>query len=177
MSFTEADVQNALKNLTDPNTKKDFVSSKSVKNIKINGSDVSLDILLGYPAKSVWDEIRTTGRSASEIRIAGKRQGQRQRQQQSRAACSAARRETGRRREEHHCRGERQGRRRQKHHRGESGAGIGCRRRPCRHPGCRHLRTFATHHAGHHGATGFQGRQDDGTRWRAMACKRCPSAS
>jgi len=58
MSFTEADVQGALKNLTDPNTKKDFISSKSVKNIKINGSDVSLDILLGYPAKSVWDDIR-----------------------------------------------------------------------------------------------------------------------
>ena len=58
MSFTEADVQNALKNLTDPNTKKDFVSSKSVKNIKVAGADVSLDILLGYPAKSVLDEIR-----------------------------------------------------------------------------------------------------------------------
>jgi ATP-binding protein involved in chromosome partitioning len=58
MSFTEADVQNALKNLIDPNTKKDFVSGKSVKNIKVNGSDVSLDILLGYPAKSVWVEIQ-----------------------------------------------------------------------------------------------------------------------
>jgi ATP-binding protein involved in chromosome partitioning len=58
MSFTEADVQNALKKLTDPNTKKDFVSSKSVKNIKISGDDVSLDILLGYPARSVIDEIR-----------------------------------------------------------------------------------------------------------------------
>ncbi len=58
MSFTEADVQNALKNLTDPNTKKDFVSGKSVKNIKVAGADVSLDILLGYPAKSVLDEIR-----------------------------------------------------------------------------------------------------------------------
>ena len=58
MSFNEADVQNALKSLIDPNTKKDFVSGKSVKNIKVNGSDVSLDILLGYPAKSVWDEIR-----------------------------------------------------------------------------------------------------------------------
>ena len=59
MSFTENDVQNALKNLTDPNTKKDFVSGKSVKNIKIGGNDVSLDILLGYPAKSVWGEIKT----------------------------------------------------------------------------------------------------------------------
>jgi ATP-binding protein involved in chromosome partitioning len=58
MSFTEADVQSALKQLTDPNTKKDFVSGKSVKNIRITGNDVSLDILLGYPAKSVWNEIR-----------------------------------------------------------------------------------------------------------------------
>ena len=54
MSFTDADVQAAMKNLVDPNTKKDFVSGKSVKNIKVNGSDVTLDILLGYPAKSVW---------------------------------------------------------------------------------------------------------------------------
>jgi ATP-binding protein involved in chromosome partitioning len=59
MSFSEADVQSALKSLIDPNTHKDFVSGKSLKNIKISGGDVSLDILLGYPAKSVWDEIRT----------------------------------------------------------------------------------------------------------------------
>jgi ATP-binding protein involved in chromosome partitioning len=58
MSFNEADVQSALKNLIDPNTKKDFVSGKSVKNVKVSGSDVSLDILLGYPAKSVWSEIK-----------------------------------------------------------------------------------------------------------------------
>jgi ATP-binding protein involved in chromosome partitioning len=59
MSFSDTDVQGALKILIDPNTKKDFVSGKSVKNVKVSGSDVSLDILLGYPAKSVLDEIRT----------------------------------------------------------------------------------------------------------------------
>lgn len=58
MSFTDADVQAALAKLIDPNTKKDFVAGKSVKNIKISGDNLSLDILLGYPAKSVWDEIR-----------------------------------------------------------------------------------------------------------------------
>ena len=58
MSLNETEVQNALKTLIDPNTKKDFVSGKSVKNIKVAGSDVSLDILLGYPAKSVWNEIK-----------------------------------------------------------------------------------------------------------------------
>ena len=59
MSFNETDVQSALRNLIDPNTQKDFVSGKSVKNIKIAGADLSLDILLGYPAKSVWAELRT----------------------------------------------------------------------------------------------------------------------
>jgi len=58
MSFTDTDVQAALKSLIDPNTKKDFVSGKSVKNVKVSGNDVSLDILLGYPAKSVWHEIK-----------------------------------------------------------------------------------------------------------------------
>ncbi len=58
MSITDVDVLTALKQLTDPNTKKDFVAGKSVKNIQISGNDVSLDIHLGYPAKSVWDEIR-----------------------------------------------------------------------------------------------------------------------
>jgi len=59
MSMSEADVQGAMKNLIDPNTRKDFASGKSVKNIKISGNDVSLDIQLGYPAQSVWNEIRT----------------------------------------------------------------------------------------------------------------------
>src|SRR3972149_6666106 len=71
MSFNETDVQSALKNLIDPNTKKDFVSGKSVKNIKISGSEVSLDILLGYPAKSVWDEIRARGEAQPKSALPG----------------------------------------------------------------------------------------------------------
>ncbi len=58
MSITDVDVLTALKQLTDPNTKKDFVAGKSVKNIKISGNALSLDIQLGYPAKSVWNEIQ-----------------------------------------------------------------------------------------------------------------------
>jgi len=74
MSFTETDVQGALKNLIDPNTKKDFVSGKSVKNVKVSGNDVSLDILLGYPAKSVWGEIQAMveGHLKSALPGAGK---------------------------------------------------------------------------------------------------------
>ena len=57
MSLTELDVQNALRTLLDPNTQKDFVTGKSVKNIKVSGSAVTLDVQLGYPGRSVWGEI------------------------------------------------------------------------------------------------------------------------
>ncbi|MEN3278479.1 MAG: ATP-binding protein involved in chromosome partitioning [Massilia sp.] len=52
MSITTDDVKAALTKVIDPNTGKDFVSSKSVKNIQVDGADVALDLELGYPAKS-----------------------------------------------------------------------------------------------------------------------------
>ncbi len=58
MAITELLIQSTLKLCIDPNTEKDFISSKSVKNIQINGNDVSLDIVLGYPANSVLDDIK-----------------------------------------------------------------------------------------------------------------------
>ncbi|PZP63916.1 MAG: iron-sulfur cluster carrier protein ApbC, partial [Azospira oryzae] len=58
MAITEQQVQDALKALIDPNTHKDFVTGKSVKGVKVEGDNVSVDIVLGYPAKSVLDEIR-----------------------------------------------------------------------------------------------------------------------
>ena len=58
VAITEAQVQSALKEITDPNTRKDFVAGKSARNIKVDGNDVSVDILLGYPAKSVIEELR-----------------------------------------------------------------------------------------------------------------------
>jgi ATP-binding protein involved in chromosome partitioning len=58
MAVTEQQIQEALKALVDPNTKKDYVSTKSVRNIKIDGDNVSVEILLGYPAKSQIEPIR-----------------------------------------------------------------------------------------------------------------------
>jgi ATP-binding protein involved in chromosome partitioning len=58
MSLNEQSVQEALKAVVDPNTQKDLVASRSAKNIKISGADVSLDIELGYPAKSQIEGIR-----------------------------------------------------------------------------------------------------------------------
>jgi ATP-binding protein involved in chromosome partitioning len=59
MSITAEGVKAALAAVVDPNTNKDFVSSKSVKNIQIDGDSVALDIELGYPARSQAGAIRT----------------------------------------------------------------------------------------------------------------------
>ena len=58
MAITEQQVQAALKEITDPNTGKDYVTGKEARNIKIDGANVSLDILLGYPAKTQVEPIR-----------------------------------------------------------------------------------------------------------------------
>jgi ATP-binding protein involved in chromosome partitioning len=58
MSMTMETVQAALSAVIDPNTGRDLLSSKSAKNIKIDGGNVSLDVELGYPAKSQIEPIR-----------------------------------------------------------------------------------------------------------------------
>jgi len=58
MAITELLIQSTLKVCIDPNTGKDFVSGKSARNIKVNGNDVSVDIVIGYPAKSVMAGIQ-----------------------------------------------------------------------------------------------------------------------
>ncbi len=58
MSITEQQIKAALSVAVDPNTGKDFVSGKTVRNVRIDGDDVSFDIELGYPAKSQIDTIR-----------------------------------------------------------------------------------------------------------------------
>ena len=58
MSVTVEAVQEALKVLLDPNTGIDFVTAKNLKNLRVDDGDISLDIVLGYPAKSQFDTIR-----------------------------------------------------------------------------------------------------------------------
>jgi len=56
MSVNEASVQSALSKVVDANTGKDL--TKAARNLKMSGSDVSLDIELGYPGKSQHEPIR-----------------------------------------------------------------------------------------------------------------------
>src|SRR5262245_15614702 len=58
MSLSEAQVQDVLRKLVDPNTGKDFISARAARNVKTSGADVSLDIELGYPGKSQYEPIR-----------------------------------------------------------------------------------------------------------------------
>ncbi|MDI1244835.1 MAG: iron-sulfur cluster carrier protein ApbC [Rhodoferax sp.] len=52
MAVVEQTVLEALKGVIDPNTGRDFVSSKAVKNLTVTDGDVAFDVTLGYPAKS-----------------------------------------------------------------------------------------------------------------------------
>jgi ATP-binding protein involved in chromosome partitioning len=58
MALTEADVQARLATVVDPNTGRDFVASKAVKKVALQGSDVVVDLQVGYPARSQHGELR-----------------------------------------------------------------------------------------------------------------------
>ena len=52
MTVTDQTILDALKNVIDPNTGRDFVSSKALKNLVVRAGEVVFDVELGYPAKS-----------------------------------------------------------------------------------------------------------------------------
>ena len=58
MSITVEQANEALKRVIDPNTGKDLVSTRSARNVRVEGGDVSVDVELGYPAASQIDGIR-----------------------------------------------------------------------------------------------------------------------
>jgi ATP-binding protein involved in chromosome partitioning len=80
MPLNESQVQDALRAIVDPNTAKDLLSTRSARNIKLAGDDVSLDIELGYPGKSQHEPIRrqvtqalkSAGAAGVKINVASK---------------------------------------------------------------------------------------------------------
>lgn len=56
---TPEQLQQALQTVVDPNTGKDFVSTKALKNLQLNGGEVSFDVELGYPAQSQFPALRS----------------------------------------------------------------------------------------------------------------------
>lgn len=80
MSVTTESIKAILANVIDPNTGKDLVASKAIKNIQINGNDVSLEVELGYPAKSqfgliqqlVVDALHGAGVGKAQVQVSSK---------------------------------------------------------------------------------------------------------
>jgi len=58
MTVADTALLDVLKTVIDPNTGKDFVSGKQLKNLRIDGGDVAFDVELGYPAKSQIPALR-----------------------------------------------------------------------------------------------------------------------
>ena len=57
MSVTREQVESALKQYTDPHLEKDPVTAGAVKDIEIDGGDVKVKIVLGYPAYGFVDQM------------------------------------------------------------------------------------------------------------------------
>jgi len=58
MAVTEQAIMSALQGVVDPNTGKDFVTTKAIRSVSLSEGDVSFDVELGYPAKSQIPEFR-----------------------------------------------------------------------------------------------------------------------
>jgi len=58
LSLTIDQVTEVLRTVIDPNTGRDLVSTRSARNVRVDGGDVSLEVELGYPGKSQLEPIR-----------------------------------------------------------------------------------------------------------------------
>jgi ATP-binding protein involved in chromosome partitioning len=56
-SVTREQVESAIKQYTDPCLQQDLVSAKCIKNVAVNGDKVTVDVVLGFPAKGHQDEL------------------------------------------------------------------------------------------------------------------------
>jgi ATP-binding protein involved in chromosome partitioning len=58
MALSVDSVNQVLTGIVDPNTGKDLLSSRSARNVRVDGDSVSVDVELGYPAASQIEPIR-----------------------------------------------------------------------------------------------------------------------
>ena len=58
MALTVETVNEALRTVIDPNSGKDLLATRSARNVRVEGNDVTLDVELGYPAASQIEPIR-----------------------------------------------------------------------------------------------------------------------
>jgi ATP-binding protein involved in chromosome partitioning len=56
--MTESEVLSHLASCIDPNTGRDFVKDKAIKRVAVDGGDLTVEVVLGYPARSQHDALR-----------------------------------------------------------------------------------------------------------------------
>ena len=66
MAITRSQIEAALDAIIDPDTGRSYLAGKTVKGVTVDGDAVSVDIVLGYPAKTVFDATRS--RIAEKLR-------------------------------------------------------------------------------------------------------------
>ncbi len=59
MAVIEQDLLAALASIKDPHTGKDYVSTRALRNLQIQGGDVAFDVEMGYPAKTLHPQLRS----------------------------------------------------------------------------------------------------------------------
>ena len=64
MAVTVEQVTEALKGVINPDTQKDFVSSRGIKGLQVEGDRVRFEVELGYPARSQHEPLRAMLESA-----------------------------------------------------------------------------------------------------------------
>jgi ATP-binding protein involved in chromosome partitioning len=58
MSLNDAALRQAISTVVDPHSGQNFVASKALKAVRIEGQDVVVEVELGYPAKSLFPALR-----------------------------------------------------------------------------------------------------------------------
>jgi len=56
---SQLQIETALKEVIDPYLEQDLINAKAIKNIKIEGDRVTVDVVLGFPAKGYKDQLAT----------------------------------------------------------------------------------------------------------------------
>jgi ATP-binding protein involved in chromosome partitioning len=64
VAISKEQVREVLAKLVDPVTGKDYVASKQVKDIRVDGETVAVDVELGYPADTILEDVRAQVRGA-----------------------------------------------------------------------------------------------------------------
>jgi ATP-binding protein involved in chromosome partitioning len=60
VAITREQIEATLSAIINPDTGASYVAGKSVKNVTLDGNDASVDIVLGYPGKTIFESTRRT---------------------------------------------------------------------------------------------------------------------